>query len=271
MSNMSSHVKRWITGIIAVPLLIVAILYSSPLIFSLIITLLIAAGVFEYNSMIFKGKYLWEKTEGLVLAFLIPLSAYMGGLQLMFATVTFSFIMVFLLFLLRAKDGLADLASLARVVFGFMYIPLLISYIILLRCSENGIAWVFFVIVAAFAGDTSAFYAGRSLGKTKLIPAISAGKTVEGAIGSIVGTILVCLLFKALFLHDLSIIHAIILGFMGSIIGQLGDLCESTVKRTSMVKDSGFFLPGHGGILDRVDSLIFMIPFVYYYNVLVIT
>ncbi|MEA1971519.1 MAG: phosphatidate cytidylyltransferase [Thermodesulfobacteriota bacterium] len=268
---MNSHVKRWITGIIAVPLLIVVIVYGSPLIFSLLITLLIAGGVFEYNSMVFKGKYWWEKTEGLVLAFLIPLSAYIGGLQLMFAMATFSFIIVFLFFLLRAKDGLAEFASLTRVVFGFMYIPLLISYIILLRCSENGITWVFFVIIAAFAGDISAFYAGKSLGKTKLIPAISAGKTVEGAIGSIVGTVLVCLLFKVLFFHDLSIVHAIILGFMGSIVGQLGDLCESALKRTSMVKDSGFFLPGHGGILDRLDSLIFMIPFVYYYNVLVIT
>ncbi len=268
---MSSHVKRWITGIIAVPLLIAIILYGSSLLFSIVIALLIAGGVFEYNSMVFKGKYWWEKTEGLVIAFLIPLSAYLGGLQLMFATVTFSFIIVFLLFLLRVKNGLAELALLTRVVFGFMYIPLLISYIILLRCSENGITWVFFVIVAAFAGDSSAFYAGKSMGKTKLIPAVSAGKTVEGAIGSIVGTVLVCLLFKVLFFHDLSIVHAIILGFMGSIIGQLGDLCESVIKRTSMVKDSGFFLPGHGGILDRLDSLIFMIPFVYYYNVLVIT
>ena len=73
-----------------------------------------------------------------------------------------------------------------------------------------------------------------------------------------------------LFLHDLPLIHAITLGFLGSIIGQLGDLCESALKRTFTVKDSGFLLPGHGGVLDRLDSLIFLIPFVYYYRVLVI-
>jgi len=267
---MGTHVKRWITGIVAVPLLFVVIVYGSSLLFSVVIALLIVGGVFEYNAMVFKEKHYWEKTEGLVIALLIPLSAYLGDVQLMFATVTFSFIIVFLLFLLRMKAGLTDFPALAKVVFGFMYIPLLVSYIILLRCSEDGTTWTFFVICAAFLGDISAFYVGRSLGKTKLMPAVSAGKTVEGAIGSTAGTMLACVLFKVLFLHDLPLIHAITLGFLGSIIGQLGDLCESALKRTFTVKDSGFLLPGHGGVLDRLDFLIFLIPFVYYYRVLVI-
>jgi len=267
---MGTHAKRWITGIVAMPLLFVLILYGSCLLFSVVIALLIAGGVFEYNSMVFKGKFYWEKTEGLIIGLLIPLSAYLGGIQSMLGMVTFSLIIVFLLFLWRMKDGPADFAALARVVFGFAYIPLLLSYIIPLRCCENGATWIFFIICAAFLGDISAFYVGKSLGKTKLMPMVSAGKTVEGAIGSTIGTMLGCVLFKVLFLHDLPLFHSITLGFLGSIIGQLGDLCESTLKRIFMVKDSGVLLPGHGGILDRLDSLIFLIPFVYYYRVLVI-
>ncbi|MBW2560154.1 MAG: phosphatidate cytidylyltransferase [Deltaproteobacteria bacterium] len=267
---MGPHAKRWITGIIAVPLLVVVIVYGSCLLFSILIALFIVGGVFEYNSMVFKEKHYLEKTEGLIIALLIPLSVYLGGVQLMSATATFSLIVVSLLFLLRMKDGSGDFAALARVVFGFMYIPLLISYIIPLRCSEDGTAWIFFVICAAFLGDISAFYVGKSIGKIKLMPTVSAGKTVEGAVGSMAGTMIGCVLFKVLFLHDLPLIHAITLGFLGSIIGQLGDLCESALKRVSMVKDSGFLLPGHGGILDRLDFLIFLIPFVYYYRVLVI-
>jgi phosphatidate cytidylyltransferase len=267
---MRPHAKRWITGVVAVPLLVGLILYGSPLFFSTVIALVIIWGVFEYNAMVFKEQHYLEKTEGLVIGLFVPLSAFLGGVPLMSAVVTFSFIIVFLLFLLRMGEEQADFMALVKVVFGFMYIPFLMSYIILLRNSEDGIAWIFFIICAAFLGDISAFYVGRSIGKTKLMPTVSAGKTVEGAVGSMIGMVFGCVVFTLLFLHNLSLIHAVTLGFLGSIIAQLGDLCESALKRTSLVKDSGSLLPGHGGILDRLDSLVFLIPFVYYYRVLVI-
>lgn len=268
--NMRPHAKRWITGVVAVPLLVGLVLYGSPLLFSVVIAVVVVWGVFEYNAMVFNEKYYLEKIEGLIIGFCVPLSAFLGGAPLMSAAVTFSFIIVFLLFLLRMREEQADFMALVKVVFGFMYIPFLMSYIILLRCSEDGIAWIFFIICAAFLGDISAFYVGRSIGKTKLMPTVSAGKTVEGAVGSMIGTMLGCVVFKILFLHGLPLVHAVMLGFLGSILAQLGDLCESALKRTSLVKDSGSLLPGHGGILDRLDSLVFLIPFVYYYRVLVI-
>jgi phosphatidate cytidylyltransferase len=102
------------------------------------------------------------------------------------------------------------------------------------------------------------------------MPHISPGKTIEGTIGLLCGGMTGCIIFKLIFFHALSFAHVLIIGFAGSILGQLGDLCESTIKRAAGVKDSGSLLPGHGGILDRLDSLLFIIPFVYYYNMFVI-
>jgi phosphatidate cytidylyltransferase len=118
----------------------------------------------------------------------------------------------------------------------------------------------------AFAGDTAAYYVGRRLGRHKLYPEVSPGKTVEGTIGLVVGSVAGCLLFRHYFFQALPMGHAIVLGLAGSVLGQLGDLCESVLKRAAGVKDSGTLFPGHGGILDRLDCLIFITPFVYYYQ-----
>ena len=265
---MGSHVKRWITGVVAVPLIILLVLGPRYL-FSLCIAILISAAVYEYNGMVFKKGFLVEKVEGHVIGVLIPLAAFWGGLQLMFAVVTLSLIAVFLVFLYGLKGNAFDLVSPIKVVFGFMYIPLTISYIIIARSLDNGALWVFFLIVMAFSSDISAFYVGRTWGRRALMPAVSAGKTVEGAVGSIMGSILGCLLFKILLFKGIPLFHTVLIAVMGNILGQLGDLCESAVKRVSSVKDSGSLFPGHGGVLDRLDTFTFTIPFVYYYIILV--
>ncbi|MBE9546364.1 MAG: phosphatidate cytidylyltransferase [Proteobacteria bacterium] len=267
---MTPHIKRWITGIVAVPIIFAIIIYGSKMVFAAFVMLLILGAVTEYNSMIFGKGFYWEKVEGLVIGLLIPLAACLGDIQFEFAIITFLLIIVFLSFLFRFKNGSVDLANLSKVVFGFMYIPLMMSYLIFIRDFERGILWIFFIIVLAFSGDIAAFYVGKSIGKKKLIPHVSSGKTVEGTIGLVGGSIIGCVIFKLLFLPEVLFGHAVLLGLVGSILGQLGDLCESTIKRTSGVKDSGFFLPGHGGILDRLDCLLFIIPFVYYYKVFVI-
>jgi phosphatidate cytidylyltransferase len=124
--------------------------------------------------------------------------------------------------------------------------------------------------VLAFAGDIAAYYVGRRLGRKKLLPEVSPGKTVEGVIGLVVGSIAGCLLFRHFFFPLLPVVHTVVLGLVGSVIGQLGDLCESALKRAAGVKDSGTLLPGHGGMLDRLDCLMFITPYVYYYQALVI-
>jgi phosphatidate cytidylyltransferase len=135
---------------------------------------------------------------------------------------------------------------------------------------DKGALWIFFVLVLAFAGDIVALYAGKYLGKHKLVPLISPGKTVEGLIGLVFGSTLACLIFSYYFLPEISLIQIAILSVTGSIIGQLGDICESAIKRNYGLKDASSLLPGHGGILDRLDCLIFIAPFVYYYRIFVI-
>ena len=267
---MDPHIKRWITGVIAASVLFAIVFYGSESLFSLLIILSILGAVIEYNTMVFGRGVSWEKGEGVAIALLIPFAVYLGNRELVLAVITFSVASVFFIFLLSIKDRLIDLAPIGKVILGVMYIPLMMSHFILIRHLENGKLWVFFILVLVFSGDISAFYAGRIWGKRKLAPLISPGKTVAGAMGSFTGSVTGCILFESFFPHGLSLIHAITIGLGGSILGQLGDLCESLIKRTSGVKDSGFIMPGHGGVLDRLDSLIFTVPFVYYYHLFVL-
>lgn len=267
---MSPHVKRWITGIIAIPLLFAVIVYGSPPLFDVMIILIIFGAAFEYNRMTFGGDYGWEQGEVLVVSLLIPLAFATGDARLMVAVVSLSILGVFALHLLQIREQAFQITPVMKVVFGFLYIALMLSHFILIRRCDHGVLLIFFILILAFAGDIAAFYVGRTWGKRRLLPLVSPSKTEEGMLGLIAGSVTGCIIFQQLFFTALPVIHAAILGFVGSIIGQLGDLCESAIKRTSGVKDSGFILPGHGGLLDRLDCLIFIAPFVYYYRLFVI-
>lgn len=268
---MNAHVKRWITGIVAVPLLFSLVFFGGPFLFAAFVALLLAAGMVEYHRMVLgKGRPL-EMAEEICAALVLPLSAFIGGAVLLAASAVLFFIAVFLLYLFRAGESLPEIGDLMKVVTGIVYLPLLFGHAVLVRSMDNGVAWIFFVIVIAFSGDITAFYVGRKWGRRKLMPLVSAGKTVEGTLGLVAGTIAGCLIYRAFFLPELSLAGTVSLAFLGSLLCQLGDLFESAIKRSAQVKDSGFLFPGHGGVLDRLDSLVFMVPFVYYYRILVIS
>lgn len=126
---------------------------------------------------------------------------------------------------------------------------------------------LFLLVFSTWASDTFAFAVGKAAGKTKLCPTISPGKTQEGAIGGFVGTIVVALIFSAIF--GFSLLHGFAIGLIVAIAAPLGDLVESILKRVCDVKDSGTLIPGHGGVLDRFDSLLFAAPAVYVYITLI--
>jgi len=153
-----------------------------------------------------------------------------------------------------------------RQVAGMVYIPLFLSCLIQIRNDPGGAAWIFLILCLAFGGDTSAFYVGTYLGRRKLCPAVSPKKTIEGALGGLVGSLLVASVAKAFLLPSLPWVAAIPFFLIAAAAGQLGDLFESAIKRSAGIKDSGGLLPGHGGILDRIDGLLFVAPLTYLFK-----
>jgi phosphatidate cytidylyltransferase len=154
---------------------------------------------------------------------------------------------------------------------GLMYVPVLMSVLPLLKKAGQA-EWLAVTLCMAFFSDTVAYFFGRAFGKHKLYPAVSPGKTWEGSFGGVLGSCLATVAVGSLWiLPDLPLWHAVLLGIAASACGQTGDLVESMLKRTFKVKDSGNLLPGHGGMLDRIDALLFVAPVAYYYIDLVAT
>lgn len=181
----------------------------------------------------------------------------LGGL----AAVTLGVATLFL-FSYRTIESVAR--DCATVLFGFLYLPLLLGHLALLRNLPQGREWIFTVFLIVMLSDTIAYFVGSAIGKHRLYPAISPKKSVEGAIGGLLGGMSGALLAKFLWFPLLPWLFAGGIGLALGASGQIGDLFESMLKRSYGVKDSGRIIPGHGGLLDRLDSLIFAFPPAYY-------
>jgi phosphatidate cytidylyltransferase len=152
-------------------------------------------------------------------------------------------------------------------VFSVFYLGGLSAPLALLqRDVAAGPFWVFVAIAVTFANDTGAYFAGRTLGRHKLYPAISPSKTVEGAFGGLAGGLIAAWICHLTFFPELTLRDCLLVGMPAAVIGPIGDLLESMIKRSAGVKDSGRMLPGHGGILDRIDALLFVSAWVYAYT-----
>ena len=157
----------------------------------------------------------------------------------------------------------------AHVVTGCLYAGLGLGPIAALRVVPEGLQWVISALVITWANDTCAYFAGRLVGRHKLHPAVSPNKTWEGFAGGAVGSVAGMFIARWVAFPALTATDCLILGLVGAVLGPLGDLCESLLKRAHGLKDSGTLIPGHGGVLDRVDALLFNAPAVYLYVVAV--
>lgn len=170
------------------------------------------------------------------------------------------------------KGERSPLINASATLFGVLYIGGLLSHLILLRSlpvtkglDTGELGSVLLAFVIPWSCDTAAYFTGRAIGRHKLIPRISAGKTIEGTVGGVIGAMVGLLALRANLFPFLSIAECLILGTVGAVVAQLGDLTESLFKRDAGVKDSSHLIPGHGGVLDRFDSVLFVAPCMYYY------
>jgi len=259
--------KRVITALWGIPLLVAAIWFDQPFPwFTILVSICGLLAVFEFYRMASGLKMPPLTYLGLIWTLLFILSPHFNYDFFVPLLLTSAVILPLLWLLLRPqKEGV--LIGWAWTITGILYVGWLLSYFVALRGMDDGRNLVFLALFATFSSDTTAFFIGRAWGKHRLAPNISPGKTWEGAIGGIFGAIIVSLLFTLPTPLHLTFDYwqAMLLGLLVSTFGQLGDLVESLLKRKVGVKDSGKLLPGHGGFLDRIDSIVFAGVVVYYY------
>ena len=275
-------IKRIITALIAIPLLLLIIVWGGTQLFLIIIMLAGGFALIEFYTMTLRTSG-FLKIPGLVMGMCLLWcihhyhdylacdgTRYGGGpVMLLIALPTLGTMLYLLMQFMVYPRRLMGKGNIFMMLTGILYICLFLSYLILLYHGAQGTKWVLFLVLVLWCGDSGAYGAGRWLGKHFLAPQVSPRKTIEGACGGIALSLCAAGAAQVTFFNHLSITQALWLGLIISLAGLVGDLCESTIKRQCGVKDSGTILPGHGGMLDRIDSLLFVAPLTYYYKLLI--
>ncbi len=266
------HLKRWLTAIIGLPILLFLIADGPRWLFYALLYIASVFALTEFYNISASNLPRYFRWSIHAITFLLFLFIYRGEFHfaqvfiLLWALVPMTFAMLNVH--LHKPESTGDIG---KTLLGPVYVCLPLVMLIMIDRYPKGNLWILFLLTIVFATDTGAFYFGKFFGKHKLYEAVSPAKTWEGAIGGVVSSFFVA----PLFIFVLSIFHfpplyrfslsTLILIFSLSAIGQVGDLVESMLKRNHGVKDSSRILPGHGGVLDRIDSLLFAIPLLYVY------
>ncbi len=257
---------RVATAAVAIPALWLFIVYAPAWSFASFIVVVTAIGLSEYFAMAFPD-HLPERLAGTILGLVVAAGVAARDPNLWGAGVSLT-VMVGLGFVIaRHRDLQAAVQRVGLQLLGVLYVGFFMPHVTLMRelPGGDGWRWVLFTIAVVFGSDSGGYFAGRAYGRRKLLPQVSPKKTVEGAIGAIGGAIAAGLLIHVLVHRALEPGEVIFLSIVMSALAQFGDLCESALKRAFGAKDSGWIIPGHGGILDRLDSLLFPFVFAYYY------
>lgn len=261
-------IRRIISSILVIG--IIALVMAVDWLTGLLATFFIVLGLFEFFKMLENKGITAYKYVGIGVGLIIPLSVVFKfeptkkwELFFIIAIMLFLFLMQF-----RRRQNHGAVEGISTTIFGILYISWTLSFLIKIRYLDQGLGLLVALLLMTKLGDIGAYFIGSRFGKHPLIPHISPKKSVEGSLGGLLFSVMAAMACKPFF--DLAYIHLAFIGFILGVLGQLGDLSESLLKRDCQIKDSGKAFPGMGGALDVVDSLIFTAPAFYFYLSLIL-
>ena len=254
--------KRVASTAVLLPVFIAIVVAGPVWLFGVIVVLAAAIGQWEFTGMFERAGLRTYRWLGLAGGILVTAGFALPGPEHVVLTVV---VLGVLAAGLWASDvGRVSWQPTAVTILGICYVNWLLGHAFWLRDQRDGSAWVLMLVWVTWMGETAAYLVGSAVGRHKLAPLVSPGKTVEGAVAQLVVSVLAAVVGQGFF-SALSIGEAVMVGIVLGLVGQIGDLAESALKRSLGTKDTGRLIPGHGGMLDRVDSLLFNTPILYLY------
>jgi phosphatidate cytidylyltransferase len=266
---MSNLLARLLTAGALIPLLILAIRWENPVgVWGIVFTATLL-GLREFYNMTMPKEPAYERGFGVALGMAFAASLYWYGGEITIAVLTGASLAALLFYLFLYRDMETVARRLTAMLAGILYVALMLTFVALLKKrGPDGAAWVYITLTCTWFSDTGAYFAGRFIGPAwpkKLYEAVSPKKTIIGGIGGMAASFGALALAKYWYLPSLTWLDCAAVAIPANFLGQMGDLCESLLKRSVGVKDSGALLPGHGGMLDRIDALLFTAPYIYFY------
>ena len=261
-SGAAAFARRVASVLVLLPLFVWMVVDGPLWLFGVVTVVAGALGQWEFTGMFERAGVRTVRLLGLAGGTLVTASFALPVVAVAFTVVLLTLLAVGLL---RPPSGRPAWEPVAVTLLGIVYVNWLLGHTFWLRDLEAGREWILLLVSVTWLGETAAYLVGSTLGRHKLAPVISPRKTVEGALAQLVASVLAALGARAVFFPALSVESAIVVGLLLGVVGQAGDLVESAIKRSVGTKDAGQLIPGHGGILDRVDSLLMNTPVLFYY------
>jgi len=264
----NTFIKRFLSTVILGVIVWLMLFVLPNLVFSTVVAVLIGFGLYEFYSLVDRKGIFVYKYFGTTLGVIVPILAHleMSGLAIGLEPfyIVFACLFIIIIQLIR-KTNRDALSAMSVTLFGILYISWFFSFCIKIKFMPSGTLLLLFLVLVTKGGDIGAYIVGSTIGRHALIPRISPKKSKEGMAGGLFFSVLFAYLFRHLLPGNMPTSHILWLGFLLGLVGQMGDLSESLIKRDCGVKDSGRGFPGLGGVLDLLDSLLFTVPIFFFY------